>query len=71
MACTKAVINESMRLLTSDFACYRINCLPLTLNGIKIPKNTKIVLPMVGLHRNENYWVEPDAFLPERFNVSN
>ncbi|CAO3639580.1 unnamed protein product [Cunninghamella echinulata] len=37
------------------------------LSGTFIPKNTPIVVNMLGLHSNENVWKDPYTFNPDRF----
>ncbi|CAG0916102.1 unnamed protein product [Notodromas monacha] len=36
-------------------------------NGAHIPAGATVHLPLFQLHRNEEYWREPEKFLPERF----
>jgi len=38
------------------------------INGRKIHKGTEVTLLVAALHRNENYWEDPDVFKPDRFN---
>ena len=35
--------------------------------GLKIPKGTKIRLPLHAVHHNPEFWPQPELFKPERF----
>lgn len=36
-------------------------------SNVRIDKGTAIVIPVLALHHDPNYYPEPDRFLPERF----
>jgi cytochrome P450 family 6 len=36
-----------------------------------IKKGQSVLIPILGLHRDEEYWPEPDKFIPERFSPEN
>lgn len=36
-----------------------------------IEKGTEIFIPVIGLHRDEQYYPDPEKFIPERFNDEN
>jgi cytochrome P450 len=36
-----------------------------------ITKGQSVLIPILGLHRDEKYWPEPDKFIPERFSSEN
>jgi cytochrome P450 len=64
-----AVIKESLRLFPPTIAVNpRITNKDVTLhNGIVLPKGTLVNLDIYSLHRNPDYWAEPEKFDPERF----
>jgi len=38
---------------------------------LHIPKGTQIVLNVAALHYNPKYWVKPEKFIPDRFDLQN
>ncbi|KAI9307115.1 cytochrome P450 [Cunninghamella echinulata] len=62
------VIKETLRLSgPATKISTRITKEDTVLSGTFIPKNTPIVVNMLGLHSNENVWKDPYIFNPERF----
>lgn len=39
--------------------------------NVIIDKGTKIVIPLMGLHNDEEFFPEPNKFNPDRFNKEN
>jgi len=39
----------------------------LEIEGVKIKKGTDILYNIHGLHHNKNQWIDPEKFIPERF----
>lgn len=37
------------------------------INGITIPKDMLIMVPIYALHRDPEFWPEPEEFKPERW----
>jgi cytochrome P450 len=62
-----AVINESMRLYPPAWITDRVSLEDDTVAGFKIKKDTLIGVSFYALHRNPNYWENPEDFKPERF----
>lgn len=63
----QAVINESMRLRPAAWITDRIALEDDTFGEVAFPKNTIIMPFFYGVHRNKDYWNNPNAFIPERF----
>lgn len=64
---TNAVINEAMRLYPPAWITDRENVEDDTLLQYAIRKGTLIGVSFYELHRNPNYWENPNDFIPERF----
>ena len=64
----EAAIKETMRLRSPAIdGSNRICVKECEVNGIKIPKNTRIQMPTIPAHLNEEFFPEPLLFKPERF----
>ena len=63
----QAVINESMRLQPAAWITDRIALEDDSFGEVAFPKNTIIMPFFYGVHRNKDYWNNPNAFIPERF----
>lgn len=37
------------------------------MGGYAIAKNTLIMLPIFAIHNNEDFWINPESFNPDRF----
>ena len=64
---TKQVIEETMRMYPPAYFIDRINIEDDEFDGLKIPKNTNILLSFQEIHRHPKYWEKPSQFIPERF----
>lgn len=44
-----------------------------TKNGLKVPieEDTIVIIPSFSIHRDEEYYAEPEKFIPERFSEEN
>lgn len=62
-----SVINETMRLYPPAWISDRVALQDDTFHDFGILKDTIIVLFYYGLHRDEKYWSNPTAFIPDRF----
>ncbi|KAK5646377.1 hypothetical protein RI129_004841 [Pyrocoelia pectoralis] len=67
------VINETMRLYPSlttlTRECVKNYSVPDT--NVVIEKNTLVVIPVLGLHKDPTYFKDPEKFDPERFSAEN
>ncbi|XP_042684165.1 cytochrome P450 3A9-like [Centrocercus urophasianus] len=64
-------VNETLRLYPLGGRIER-NCKKdVEINGVTIPKDTIVIIPPHTLHRNSEYWPNPEEFRPERFSKEN
>lgn len=52
-----------MRIANADYTIPNTN--------LKIPKDTRVIIPTYSIHYDEEYYDEPKKFDPERFNDDN
>ena len=67
---TQNVINEALRLYPPGWVLSRRSLEPDVLSGYEIPAGTDVLLSPYLLHRHPQYWKDPDAFRPERFDAA-
>ncbi len=67
---TRQVIEESMRLYPPAYFIDRVNIEEDEYKGMIVPKGTSLLFSMYEIHRHRDYWVDPEAFNPERFEDS-
>ncbi|NXS10020.1 CP3AC protein, partial [Neodrepanis coruscans] len=65
------VVNECIRLYPAGGRIERVCKETVELNGVTIPKGMVVTIPAFVLHRDPEYWPEPDEFRPERFSKEN
>src|SRR4029079_16416372 len=64
---TKQLLQEAMRLYPPAPILVR-QCLdPIEINGIKIAKGNRVIIPTYAMHRHRRHWQNPDAFDPDHF----
>ena len=68
---TKQCIEEAMRLYPPLFVLDRISIEEDSVNGQKFKKGTVWLMSFFELHRHADFWKNPDAFVPERFDSAN
>ena len=61
------IIQESMRYYSAAVKVNRVCSKDTVINGIMIPKGTIITIPLQMIHKDPEYWPEPEKFDPERF----
>lgn len=64
---TKLVIEESMRLYPPAYFIDRINKEADEFNDITLPKGSNLLFSVYEIHRHPDFWDNPEAFIPERF----
>jgi cytochrome P450 len=67
----KQFIEESMRLYPPAWITDRVALQDEILGNYEIQKGTMIGISIYEMHRNVNYWKDPEAFIPERFSEEN
>ncbi|MEM6966354.1 MAG: cytochrome P450 [Bacteroidota bacterium] len=68
---TKQVINESMRLFPPAWVTDRLANEDDKVEDFTIQKGRMVAVYIYGLHRSEQLWKNPNAFVPERFHKEN
>ncbi|XP_029011535.1 cytochrome P450 3A40-like isoform X2 [Betta splendens] len=66
-----SVVKESLRLYPSATRLERTARETVKINGITIPKEMMVMIPVFALHRDPELWPEPEAFKPDRFSKEN
>lgn len=64
---TKAVINEALRLFPPAWLISRESLNDDTINGYDLPKASTINIPIYLIHRQPDFWEQPNAFHPDHF----
>ncbi|KAM3939830.1 cytochrome P450 4V2-like [Leptodactylus fuscus] len=62
-----AVIKEALRIFPSVPFYARTICEDCTIRGFKVPKGVNVLIVPYALHRDPEYFPEPEEFRPERF----
>ncbi|KAI3353343.1 hypothetical protein L3Q82_019885 [Scortum barcoo] len=66
-----SVVNESLRLYPPAARLERMAKETIKINGITIPKDIIVMVPVYALHRDAELWPEPEEFRPDRFSKQN
>ncbi|XP_068632684.1 cytochrome P450 4C1-like [Battus philenor] len=64
-------IKESMRLYPSVPFIARFTTEDVKLSGYLVPAGTQCQIHIYDIHRREDYYPEPEKFIPERFTIQN
>lgn len=62
-------VNEILRLFPLGGRLERVCKKDVEVNGVIIPKDTVVMIPLFVLHRDPEYWPEPEEFRPERYRI--
>nr|UZE89964.1 cytochrome P450 CYP4416A3 [Chrysoperla zastrowi sillemi] len=65
------VLKESMRLTPTTPVISREASQDIKIDNYTIPKGANILIPIINIHRNPEYWENPLKFNPERFTSEN
>lgn len=61
------VVSETLRLYPPAILANRAVKKPVTVDGIYIPEDVMVGIPIYAIHRNPKIWPQPEQFIPERF----
>ncbi|XP_073499214.1 cytochrome P450 3A29-like isoform X2 [Phyllobates terribilis] len=65
------VVHETLRLYPVAGRIERVCKTTTEINGVTIPKDMVTVIPVFVLHRDPEFWPDPEEFRPERFSKEN
>ncbi|XP_040891806.1 cytochrome P450 3A30-like [Toxotes jaculatrix] len=65
------VVSECLRLYSPAARLERTAKETVKINGITIPKDMTVMIPIFALHRDPELWPEPEEFKPDRFSKEN
>ncbi|XP_077135677.1 cytochrome P450 3A24-like [Ranitomeya variabilis] len=65
------VLHETLRLNPLSVRLERVCKTTTEINGVTIPKGVVTVIPVFVLHRDPEFWPDPEEFQPERFRKEN
>lgn len=63
----EAVVNETLRLYPAAWIIGRKILADEEFEGFLLKKDSQLQTGIIALHRNKDWWSEPDRFKPERF----
>ncbi|KAH0510769.1 Lithocholate 6-beta-hydroxylase [Microtus ochrogaster] len=61
------VLSETLRLYSVAERLDRVCKQDMEMGGVFIPKGSVVIIPIFSLHRDPQYWPEPEEFRPERY----
>ena len=64
---TRAVVDECLRLYPPAWVITRRSLEPDVLGGFELPAGATVIVSPYAIHRDAQWWPNPDRFDPERF----
>ena len=64
------VIDETLRLYPPLYVISRQALAPDRLGDLDVPGGTRVLIHILGLHRDRRHWAQPDHFDPDRFSTT-
>ncbi|SBW24012.1 monooxygenase [Candidatus Protofrankia californiensis] len=64
---TRAVFTESLRLYPAVWIMFRRTLVDHNLGGYDIPAGSTVLVSQWVMHRDPEYWPDPDGFVPQRW----
>jgi cytochrome P450 len=64
---TTACFQEAMRLYPPAWSIPRVAVADDEVAGQRIPKGSRVIVPIHAIHHDERFWPDPETFDPERF----
>ena len=68
---TRNVIQEAMRLFPPIWIIERSPIKDDIIGGYKVPRGSVVSVCINSIHKDKDYWINPEGFDPERFNAEN
>jgi len=63
----RGVVNEVLRLYPPAYVLARTSIAPCTIGGYQLPAGSTLIFSQWVTHRDERFFSDPDAFIPERW----
>lgn len=60
-------VNETLRLYPPASRAERICNEDWECRGLKVEKGTSVIIPIFAMHRDPEFWPEPEVYDPERY----
>lgn len=68
---TKSIIEETLRMYPPAYNIPRQLIKNMDMHGYHLQKGNIVLASVIALHRNPDYWKDPDSFDPSRFSAEN
>ncbi len=67
LVCTKAVLDETLRLFPPAWITTREVATPTTIAGVDLPVGAQVLVSPLLVHHDERWWNDPESFDPDRW----